>query len=598
MQSLFEKKIKSLIRLQDEISLLAEKINNIFGKDSKLVENLNASIDTLKKTLIPQEKTQSEFDLIVLSGDVNTLLEVIFENLDTLLNKKKNVDTFLSQTYVDETYEYHKKTQMLFKKIRADTTKLDEEMDATLVQFYIDRLLVDSQAEYFTANWNEFVDQFCIENSPIHIYSAVAQKLLDLNSPTSKLDFRMQMQIRQLVVAGTEKLKTYVLAAATDRPLSAIIPKKKTFTKNFPLKNFNLVQVTDDTTLDKIQKIVSLSLQQRADNASKPTDEKKGGHAELRPIQKFCAANKLGLITITKFLGRGAGYKINPLMDMAESKEFESRHGADDGISLEFASRFETIRYLGANTKWKVEYELHADGPFYLVLESLSPGLYHVLSLEYNVYNHVHTVKREAILGLIREIIGPAPIDRVDAYNSIVNNGIVSNMFLPVKADVDKLKSKAEAADPKYLRNSIHNAIMARAREKFSKLKASPSLYDLSKFMHDPEYEDIFSRILMDEYCVYMQKNEKTYETELVSSGEIYSSFVYTLHIYSRDFMKKMHDNIVAELSAKNSDSTDYLATFEKILNEILHIVITNESNIFQSLQYKLYLFKLSILDA
>ena len=54
----------------------------------------------------------------------------------------------------------------------------------------------------------------------------------------------------------------------------------------------------------------------------------------------------------------------------------------------------------------------------------------------------------------------------------------------------------------------------------------------------------------------------------------------------------------IFEKTYNAEERENFLANiFDALLSEVLNEIITNESNIFQSLIYKLYLFKLSILD-
>ena len=138
----------------------------------------------------------------------------------------------------------------------------------------------------------------------------------------------------------------------------------------------------------------------------------------------------------------------------------------------------------------------------------------------------------------------------------------------------------------------------------YKKVKIS-SIYDFSKLIHDEAFGALFSQVIMNEYYKYLFRNTAIYETENISISEVYTSFLYTISIYERDFSKKIHDTFLRDLSKMDQSPFDksndkdqkLLDTFDKLVNGVLHEIITNENNIFQSLIYKIYLFKLSLLD-
>ena len=157
--------------------------------------------------------------------------------------------------------------------------------------------------------------------------------------------------------------------------------------------------------------------------------------------------------------------------------------------------------------------------------------------------------------------------------------------------------------DPKYLRNEIYINIVSAYKKIYAK-RSVKNVYEFSKLVHDVEFEAVFSSIIMNEYHKYLFKDLDVYEKEHIDMSEIYSSFLHVINIYERDFNKKMNDYfkdlyVEKDIFAKSADEkgADLLSLFDGMIKDILGGIITNNSNIFQTLLYKLYLYKLSILD-
>lgn len=588
MEEIIIKKIKKIEKLEGDILVLLEKVQSIFAKDENpYVKKITQGLHHLKLSmgeLKDNKNTQNVLNAILLYNvniNVDILLKIINDNFNKLLDKKVNVETFLSQTYVNETREYNEKVQVLFARTRKENEDLNKEL-LTILGDSISKQIIEQKDVY--QSFSEFTD--IIQKSPeaALLYKTVANKVLN---EVSKQDIQLSFSIMELI----EKSKNNILSNLNNKNNVYKYKPTNTFIKNFGL-------VSNSPLLD-IQGISKLVFPKETQPAT-----------DIKELKKLCEKLNYDLVLIKKLLNRGINYNVLPLVDMNISKNFERFHKTDDGITEELIQRYSTIEYISETpANWEIKYEYLyelRDNKFVLILEELHHNKYCILSnkLETSEESRNYFTRKNSVKEFLEftktQSYQPT---RVGNYNEIINKKITENMFLHVKPDIDVLKIKSQVIDPKYLRNEIYVLILSKFKAKYEK-KKSKNLYEFSKLIHDEEFEIIFRQIIMNEYIKYLFKNIVVYETENISMSEVYSSFLHIINLYERDFKKKMHDIFLINMPSRDifkntSVDKDKVLTelFEKILSDVLGMIVTNESNIFQTILYKLYIFKLSLLD-
>jgi hypothetical protein len=585
LSEILNKKINKVKKLEEEIMILLEKVESIFVKDENVhVKKILLGIKhltILSKELSNNKNLDSMANKILVyndSNNVNILLQIINDNFNKILDKKVNVETFLSQTYITETREYNQKIQLLFAKVKNDIMQIDEEL-LTHIGESICAEILSGKPEDINKYFQEFTEMIEKSTESIRLYKLVSNTLLDT---VSKQNIQQSYELMNII----ELSKNALLSNINKK--SALYSYKNI---NPFIKNFGLINTSELLTLKEISNLLFHK-----------------DVSTMKDLTNICKEKEYDVVLIKKILNRGISYNILPLLDYSESKAFEQHHSQDDGISEEILDRYKTIEYISDSfIKWEIEYKYvyeNKENKFALILEELHPNKYCILSnkLEPSKENRVHFVRksnaREFLQFVKSQNYNPT---RVNNYNEIINEKIINNMFLYVKPDVDSLKVKSQIIDPKYLRNEIYVLILVKFKKLFEK-KVVKNIYEFSTIVHNEELGKIFSQVIMNEYYKYLFKNAVVYETENISMSEIYSSFLFVINIYERDFKKKIHDTFLNKIPKKEifSDSKKdvrLVELFEQLLNEVLHSIITNENNIFQTIIYKLYLFKLSLLD-
>ncbi len=578
MDSILTKKINKIGALKDEINILLEKIAVIFIRgDNPYVDKIREGINFLEESMVLIQKKDANFvQIFEQNCNINMILEIINDNFNKILDKKINVETFLSQTYINETREYNQRVQLLFSKAKKECSKYDNELlDYMVISIVND---ITEEEDKILEKFTSFTDDVKKSPESIILYQRATNKILEKISPQN-------IQLSYTILSLIERVKNEII---TDNK------KYKYSTNNVFIKNFGLIAITGALDIEVISKIIF-------------PKEKTSAPKDINSLSKLCKKLDYDLILIKKIINRGIGYNINQLINYTESSDFRKKYESDDGITEDIVKRYNTINYTGDKSLgWSMKYNYlieNSEHVFVLVLEEIYKNKFCILSNKLDADKPLYFIRKTHANEMIE--FAKAPLyksTRVGSYNRIINQKIIENMFLPIKPDVETIKIRSQVIDSKYLRNEIYILILSKFKELYDKTKIN-NLYDYNKLIHDNSYGEIFSRVIMNEYIRYLFKNIAVYESDNISISEIYSSFLFILNIYERDFKKKLHDIFLVnmpnrdifKMDKKTKDQT-LNNTFDKILSNVLHSIITNENNIFQSILYKLYLFKLSLI--
>jgi hypothetical protein len=188
---------------------------------------------------------------------------------------------------------------------------------------------------------------------------------------------------------------------------------------------------------------------------------------------------------------------------------------------------------------------------------------------------------------------------RISTYNSIQEKKIIKNMFLPVKFNVSGINLGSQIIDSKYLRNTIYINLMKQFELEYKNGASIKSNYDIGRLVHSPELYKIFNSVVIEQYDIYTFKNKENISEFPFS--ETLKTFLAQLDNISTNFSKNIHDEFTSFRIDKsvysNADRKKEYFTimFSNILKTVLKKLITNKSNIYQSLIYKTNLLRLSV---
>ena len=588
MEELLQKKIDIINKLKNEIEKLSNKVQNIFADSENIyIKNISYGLkhieSDLKRLKNNYNKKGMNNEIVIYNSsiDIDIILEIINDNFNKILDKKVNIETFLSQTYINETREYNAKVQILFSQYKKEKIDIDTALINVLGDSISEQILQHKDKIY--DNFDNFTGIMKSYPESALLYKVVSNKILQNIGDTNP-------SLTNILLELVEQSKNNILSNLNDKVITFKYKTDNTF-----IKNFGLITISKLGSLDDITKMLY-------------KHDKK--ITNIEEFSDLCKSKNQDLIVIKKFLNRGVNYNVVQLLDFNTSMAFEKHHKTDDGITEELIDRYKTIEYIDEKSiNWKIKYDyVHENikNNFVLILQELHNGKFCIIHNKMDIFydNKVYFVRKSSIEGFLQFVKKQNyKATRVGNYNELLNKKIAQNMFLHMKPNIDELKIKSQIIDPKYLRYQIYIVILSEFKELYEKSDIK-NLYTFSKLIHDESFEKIFSNIIMNEYIKYLFKNLAVYEAENISMSEVYTSFLYVINIYERDFKKKLHDTFLTKIPEQkvfklsNHEKEQHLyKLFDNILDEVLKSIITNENNIFQTILYKLYLFKLSLLD-
>lgn len=588
IQEEVNKKIKLILKDKETIFNLLSLFPDIF-KDSPNINTINQAYDFIKlidKNLSNISDAKSLYklnsikDVVIFYNEIskiNKFFMIIKNTFNKIFANEQQV--FLTQTYLDKFINLQKNIQIIL-------TKSNNEIE--IIDARIDNICLDALLKYF----NDFESEGKIPGDFIQdlinlckdyqyswkLYKMFIAKIIDKYENTKEMYDILQKN---------EQAKNYIFLGENVTKNDIKENKEKFDFNNPPLYNYGLIPVLKP---ENIKYISSKVFEYSVEN--------------IKEFEDICKKEKYDLVIIKKILDRGISYNILDLMNFEKSKEYEKTNSSSDGINTFTIERYRNISYIAdinKKKKWEISYKYivnDQDHKFVIILEELYPNTYQVLSNNFDSF----FVRKTAIIEFFKSeyLSKHDSYSRIHGYNRIINNDIMNNMFLPLSVDTEVLLKKSQIVDAKYLRHEIYSKILSEFIDNYDKSNPK-NIYDISKLVHDEKILKLFNQIMMDQFHSHINDNMNLYESKGVSLAEIYTSFIYTMNTYDRDFVKKIHDEFSLEIVKlknlenidKNIDKKEIIDMFDKILKTSVNAVITLQSNIFQILHYKLYLLNI-----
>jgi hypothetical protein len=598
--SIVKKFIPSIQTLLDRVMKIYEAdlaihkyaVVNSITSITSLLFKINESMVEIDDFLNNDSVKSNQVFLIDKNLYINSLLDNIKSKFIHILEDGMYYNTEVSRPYIYETKKFLNKFVDEFMIVRRSCDKLDNVIIKDTTNKMYDNLLIGDG--YITDKFEKLSNEFRKYVYTWFVYVNITNKLLDHLREID--DIKTITQVLDI----NEQNKDYILnyVHMDDIHLNSTNPDKMT---NPQLTTFTLIPITDLMTIDQLADLLKLQ--------AKPLklQAKPSAGLKLDDFVKICKTKKVDVIVIKKYLNRGIQYDILTLLDYTKSKTFSINNSADDGITKDTIDRFTNIKYISKLDKstlmdFKSEYIYKFDEQStfdILVIEELYPGKYHIMSntMAYTDFDLKSVCIKHDQNPIANTLLNKSKkITRIDNYNNYMNKNILSNMFLEVLPNIAELQ-KVSKVDPTYLKNSIYRGIV----NKYEELDTKPmkSIFDFSKLIHSSEFSNTFEMIITDYYYNYI---EKTFDLGDISKSEIYTSFANITNIYNRDFNKKIHDEFMKEIpniailnifeNPPQKIKAELLAIFEKLLLDILNVIITIDVNLFQSIDYKIKLLK------
>lgn len=589
---------KALILLEQ----LTEKISNIFNiNKNKYLANIKNNISRLKtlNNELINEKSMDEntinvyFKIISNIEECSILFKKIHQELDNILSKSKNIETYLSQTFIDETIEFHKKISKIYLQINK------EEINGQVINIILEKetKVIAYMTEEKLLNYIKDIQQMYYKY-PIaqELYTSIIKNILQNVKSWIPESGQILYNIKNII----ENDKTYILNQIN------ILHKKKSPKQSSLLdinpyfKSYNLIPITPSLDIENISKIIF------ADNHLFSSDKKSVN--TLEKFIKICTDKGYGLIIFNKKIPNPITYNISQLLNLEKSKNFQDIHKKKYGVDISLLERNTTIDkiYLDNKNKWEFniktygisfkDYEKEKD-KYIIILDSLANNYY-------RIYNNYLSEKNYYIrISSIYELYnycsyGPNIPTRITNLNKIIQNKALPNVFSPIKPDIKKIKNISMIVDPKYLRNNIYLRLNDQFNQilesKFKNGEAIKDNYTYASIIHDEKFLNVFSDIIISEFHIYIYDNYDEYTTEHIKLSEVFSSFLNTVYINQRTFIKEIHDYFKNNTFDFKEDNIPHRIKnhFDEMNKNVLNKLITEETNLYQTILYKINLLK------
>ena len=585
--------IKNNKKLIKDVETLLEKLLGIHNEKTEILmsiitENIKLYNGIAQKLNFQADVPNQIADYFLLINNIekcSLIINIIYTTLGQLIDKTNNIETYLSQTFINETFKLYKSITVIYRNI----CKSEGVMKANIISSIVQNELKNKDLIADPFKYSKVIQQiFHSQEYSIDLYTYLMNNIIKMTSTWQPENKQLFYSI--LSIIEDEKTRILNQGNKVEKEDSHLISKTKMINPYY--KSFGLIPVSELLPIDKISQLIF----------NKPCKT-------LNDFLKICKEKEYGLIIIKKIIAHPISYKTSQLFDWKKSQEFDKIHKRTYGVDVDLLERYQTIYKIDNKAKWDFSYDTHVfkfdnyeddKEKFIIVLDSLVPDFYRI------VVNFISSNKYFIRVSSIRELYlycmkdQKSQTTRIGRYNSLCIEKSIPLIFSPIKINLEKLAEVSSIIDPKYLRNQIFlllgeefNQIITKKYQGGKKIKDN---YTYASIIHNDKFLNIFSDVLTNEFHSYLSKTYNEYATGHINISEITVSFLNVIYIYQRTFVKEMHDYFKDNLFNFDIDGDSSLQThFNLMAQKVLNKIITNDSNIYQTIIYKINLLKTTL---
>jgi hypothetical protein len=607
-------KIKNIETLHAHIVAYVDKISDTYV--NRDINELLKGVAQHIKVLLGLSKTTSESDIAVEKiFHMVHLMEMslyMISNILAILNKEIEINSNIifsaaTSTELDIITSLHDTIDSLYGTF----TNKYQTIDQDIMKYMSDT--VYKKFKWDTANTinnvsglTQMVKKYIYS---VSLYSVIMKNILE-HCPSD--DFGDQ------IINIIEEVKDFILVDAT---CEKSLPKS--LYKNNPrISTFGLIPTGESKSLAQLTKeIFGQSI------------------SKISGLSTVSKTNGVCVVLLNNVIRHPIEFSLWKLSDWEQAKKFIQDENA--GLNKKIIDRFTTIMFKDIpKQKWDFGSDFYGNinSQDFIVLEKLGDDTYRHLSIYTDnrlpgqmedSQEHVggssmriggcdqvinadvfggklkQKIDRNKIAELIKYVSkGVSRGSRIGEYNKIQEKKIVKNMFLPIYHDIDSISLNSQIIDSKYLRHMIHvqlrDTCSAIIKTDFKKGASVKNIKDIGQILHNERLSDVFSGLIIEQYYIYTFKNKKNISA--FSHAETFKTLLAQLQLLNRDFVRNIHDifrSVEIDVKIFDEETTNKVASIMKIIETVmcatLDKIISNESNIYQSLIYKTSLLNLSV---
>jgi hypothetical protein len=562
--------IQQLVKLHKDI-----RINDIQILIQSSLESIDQITTLQKKIENTPDSWEYLFHIWHLMCMVDNSTLYIITTLDDITLSNEHIITSMSQTHIQS-------VAVMYKTIQASYYRLKKSNDID------DITIINNFSEIIWKQMNPIDDESTLDHfnkiyklikkyiHSISLFAYITQKILE----------QCQGNICDIILSKIEDIKDLVLVQGVEKCCL-----KTLFKTNPHIKTFGL---TPKCPTDTLLNITNKIFQQKV---------------SLLKLTSLSKTSKTYIIILNRIIKNPLEFSLWRLFNWDYAKDYIQSDAL--GINTKVVDRFETISYIRNSNKPKWNFDISTYGDIesdsVVVLETLDNDAYRILTPYTDDKNL--KIKKNDIVAFLHYIKNKGvcnTISRVSVYHEISQRKALQNMFLPIRFNIDDIKTDSrKIIDTKYLRNEITTQLLKIFLDITKKdygdgVKVNDN-HDFSKIIHHNDIQEKFSSILIEQYDIYTFKNKENIGDFPFS--ETLKSFLSNVHWFNRSFIRNLHDLFI-KLKIdkkiftydKTTKKIELYRLFNVILNEAVNQLISDDSNIYQSLIMKNALLKLSLI--
>jgi hypothetical protein len=597
-------KLTKLHKLYNDISKYSSDITQFhtydLDMDTDIVSELEAIpiiLSKIDKITLNKITTSDTDDALKPLFELWHLINLAIYKIDNILNEldkitrsdSKKLTYDITKTQMCSICALYNNIIALYKRYQIDTKKLDID-----VIEMVDNIVYKAN-DYTKEKTRTSIKLFTelVKSYPfsINIYAITMQKILLKCIPLGS-------SVCNEIIDNIESVKDFIILESVKTKLNP----KSIHKSNPPLKTYGLTPNGQSKTLPLLTK-------ELFDQTIKTVS----GLESVAKTKKIC------IVLMNRVINKPIEFNLWNLIDWKYSKPF--LQGEFAGINKKTIDRFTMITFVGDKKpqKWNfdVNYYGNIDSDYFVVIEKLGMDAYRVLNI-YNRESDIYKISgggryetkihKDHITQFISYVKNKGLVynnTRISEYHKIHENRILKNMFLPIKFNTKSINVNSQIIDSKFLRHELRSQLSAGfsdiIKKEYRNSASVKTNKDIGNIIHHTELSNIFNSIIIEQYDIYTFKNRENVSTFPFS--ETLKTFLAELSLMNRSFIRGMHGKFTSLKIDKKIFSEDNITKkiyldklFLDIVVPVLDKLISNESNIYQSLIYKNSLLRLSVI--
>lgn len=609
MMELIKNKIDRIHKLNDEMDKLSNDIDKFNKYNLKMnvdiineisdIPGILKKIDNISYSIIIETSNidfKSFYELWHLINLIIYKIKDILDEIEVILrNNTKYTDTFTNDNNITDTQmsfisDLYNNMINIYQKFQNDNTKLDIEIIQKLESIIVDKTRFSS---------NDIIDKIEIYTKLVKLYPYSINIYAFMMQTFLVSCMSLGNNICNIIIDNIESVKDFILLESVKTKLNTKITHKL----NPHIKTFGLIpNGPSDTLANIINKVFK--------------DQKIKNESSLELVSK---KNNMCIVVLNRVISKPIEFSLWNLIDWNYSKPFLQAEFT--GINKKMIDRFKTIKFIEIkkNQKWNFDIDHYGnlESDYFIIMEKLNDDVFRLLNV-YDRDSDINIIKgggrtetkihKDHIRYFIEYVKNNGIISnntRISKYHKLQEKKIIKKMFLPSKFNIKNINTKSQVVESKFLRYEMKNQLSKTFNEIIKKeYKDGSSIKtnkDIGTILHHSMLSDIFNSIILEQYDIYTFKNKENISTFPYS--ESLKTFIAEVNLLNRSFIRGIHNEFTSTkidqtiFSENNVKKNTYLnKIFNDILDAVLLKMISDESNIYQSLIYKNALLDLSLI--